>query len=827
MPVAAVDPIRRLLCLGLTAAGVFAAVAAALPSGAIASASPTKPGSIRPATASFEDPHLPAPRALDRQGLRSASLSDTPHPLAPGQLGPGVAQPSLLHRSGESVRDSSTRADVLYSTNWSGQILFGGSYSGIGGGWTVPAVAPSTSAQYSATWIGIDGTTSSTLIQTGTAQETSGGVTNYYAWVELLPGAEQTIVNAPVAPGDQIQAEIVETSLNVWTVQIADTTQGWMAGPQPLSYTTPGASVEWIEEAPTVGGSQSTLANFGAMTFTNLAASTVGTGSALFPMAMLNPGQTNIIAYPGPYDSATNSFSDFYGAPVPIVTSVTPSQGTTSGGTGATIQGDFLIGTTAVDFASTSASFTMNTDGSIATVSPAESLGTVDVTVTTPGGTSAPSAADRFTYVDPGVYVPLAPVRVCDTRAGNPSHLSGPAAQCSNGTAGERLASNGTVTFALPGSFGVPSSAVTAVVLNVTAAGASAAGYLTAFPAGESRPTASNLDFFPGHAVPNLAEVALGSGGAVSIFSPSPVDVVVDLEGYVTTTLQGGAGLYNALATPARICDTRGSNPSHLSGGATQCNPDVAPGSRDQLVTSTAPLAVTVAGNGGVPSTGVSAIVLNVTVTRPTAAGFVTAFPTGQTQPLASNLNYLAGQTVANRVIVPVGTNGQVTLASPTPTDVVVDVSGWYTATGGTTGAEFTPEVTPARICDTRGSNPSQLVAPSTQCNTNVASGSPANPLVAGAARTIQSTGIGDAPSGATAAVLNVTDIRPSAPSYLAVYPQGSPPSTSDVNPPVGGVQANLAVATLATAGSFQVFDGGSGTTNLVVDVAGWYTTPA
>ena len=203
----------------------------------------------------------------------------------------------------------------------------------------------------------------------------------------------------------------------------------------------------------------------------------------------------------------------------------------------------------------------------------------------------------------------------------------------------------------------------------------------------------------------------------------------------------------------------------------------------------------------------------------------MTAYPTGQARPVASNVNYAASETVANRVTVPLGTNGQVTLYSASPTDLVVDVSGWYTATGGGTGLEFTPEVSPVRICDTRGSNPSHLVSPSVQCNTNLSSGGPANPLIAGSARTIQASGLADVPSGASAAVLNVTDVAPTAPSYLTVYPQGNPPTTSDVNPPVGGVQANFTVATLAAAGSFNVVDRGSGTTNLVVDIAGWYSS--
>ena len=99
----------------------------------------------------------------------------------------------------------------------------------------------------------------------------------------------------------------------------------------------------------------------------------------------------------------------------------------------------------------------------------------------------------------------------------------------------------------------------------------------------------------------------------------------------------------------------------------------------------------------------------------------MTVYPAGTTRPGASNVNYVAGTAVGNRVTVPVSASGQVTLYATAATDIIVDVSGWFTATGGTTGAEFTPEVDPVRICDTRGSNPSGLVPPNTQCNTNIA----------------------------------------------------------------------------------------------------------
>ncbi len=218
-----------------------------------------------------------------------------------------------------------------------------------------------------------------------------------------------------------------------------------------------------------------------------------------------------------------------------------------------------------------------------------------------------------------------------------------------------------------------------------------------------------------------------------------------------------------------------------------------------------------------------SAALLNVTVAGATGPGFVTAYPAGAANPGSSNVNFGTGHVIANRVIVPVNpTTGQVTLLSATPTNIIVDVSGYYTAAGGT-GAEFTPEPAPVRICDTRGSNPPNLVVPYTQCNLDTSPGSPSQPIGSAASLTVQVSGLGYVPTGATAVVMNLTAVRPSAPGYLTVYPQGTPPTTSDVNPPVGGVLANLVVATLTPSGTLDVFNA-AGNTNMVSDVAGWYT---
>lgn len=99
--------------------------------------------------------------------------------------------------------------------------------------------------------------------------------------------------------------------------------------------------------------------------------------------------------------AATNADLFTYAdATLPAVTGVSPSTGPTAGGTQVTISGSGFTGATAVKFGDSAATFTLNSSSSITATSPARTAGTVDVTVTTPSGTSATSQADKFTYSD-------------------------------------------------------------------------------------------------------------------------------------------------------------------------------------------------------------------------------------------------------------------------------------------------------------------------------------------------------------------------------------------------------------------------------------------
>jgi hypothetical protein len=177
-----------------------------------------------------------------------------------------------------------------------------------------------------------------------------------------------------------------------------------------------------------------------------------------------------------------------------------------------------------------------------------------------------------------------------------------------------------------------------------------AAGFLTVYPCDASRPTASNLNYAPGQDTADAVIVGVAGDGTVCVFSSADTHVVVDVNGWF-----GPLGLARFSAgAPQRITDTRTTSKMVAAGGAL-----------------TVP----------VPDKSASVVVLNVTATGSWARGYVTAYPCGLGRPLASNLNFDPGQTVANAAVVPVGAGGAVCLFASEATHLVVDLDGAFQAT--------------------------------------------------------------------------------------------------------------------------------------------------
>lgn len=484
----------------------------------------------------------------------------------------------------------------------------------------------------------------------------------------------------------------------------------------------------------------------------------------------------------------------------PVVTGLTVSTGSTLGGTPVTVSGTGLTAATAVDFGSSPATIQGScTATSCDVLAPAGTPGPVVVTVTTPVATSSttPTAGNSYTYAVPSEpYHAVAPIRICDTRSGQTK------VACPGGTT---LGPDGTVTVSAAGNGGVPASGVTAVVVNVTATNTTAQSHLTVFPGGTDEPTASNLNWTANQTIPNLVTVALSPTGTFTAENyAGSADVIFDVEGYYAAG-NPGAGLYNALAVPARICDTRQGNPSGLSGIAlTQCE-GLAP-------SPTHSLTVTVDSLGGVPTSGVGAVVLNVTAVGATGSGYLTAYPAGQAVPLTSSVNFTAGTVVPNRVIVPVGAGGAVNILSSNGSpNVLVDVAGWFTdgSNASATGTQFTPAATPTRVCDTRTG-----VGYTTPCTGDT--------LHAGTTLPVTVAGVDGIPSGAVAVVANVTVANTTATSHLTISPaEQSIPTVSDLNWTAGKNVPNLVIATVGTNGQVNLTNY-AGSTDVVVDVVGW-----
>jgi hypothetical protein len=218
--------------------------------------------------------------------------------------------------------------------------------------------------------------------------------------------------------------------------------------------------------------------------------------------------------------------------------------------------------------------------------------------------------------------------------------------------------------------------------------------------------------------------------------------------------------------------------------------------------------AVQVTGLGGVPSTGVSAVVLNVTVTDTSASSYLTVYPScAGSPPNASNLNWVAGKTIANRVMVPVGSDGKVCMFNAAgSTDVIADVAGWFGDASSVMGTQEVGLATPCRVMDTRSGL-----------------GGYSTPFGAGVSRTLTVDGVCGVPSsGVAAVILNVTATDTSASSYFTVYPSGSPPNASDLNWTAGVTIPNLVLASVNASGQITIFNA-AGTVDGVVDVVGYF----
>ncbi len=241
------------------------------------------------------------------------------------------------------------------------------------------------------------------------------------------------------------------------------------------------------------------------------------------------------------------------------------------------------------------------------------------------------------------------------------------------------------------------------------------------------------------------------------------------------------------------------------------------PSGRTTPLPSGGEIALQVREIAGVPADA-TAVVLNVTVTEPTAGGFLTLYP-GGVRPNTSNLNFIPGQTVAGSVTATVAANDRIRIFNSFgTTHVIVDLTGWYgpTSTSGPATNRFTPLANPARAIDTR---------PGTLGYAEAAFGPSGwtTPVAGGAEIVVEVAGLGGVPADATGVILNVTVTEPTGGGFLTLYPNGvSRPSTSSINFVPGQTVANLVVSAVGSGGKVRLFNS-FGQTHMIVDTIGWF----
>ena len=271
-------------------------------------------------------------------------------------------------------------------------------------------------------------------------------------------------------------------------------------------------------------------------------------------------------------------------------------------------------------------------------------------------------------YAPPGqgglYYHPLPrPVRLLDTRPG--------ATACD--APGAPLQANASRTETARTTCGgviIPNDAQ-AVVGNATVVTPPAGGFITLYPSGAALPTVSNLNYLQGQIIPNAFTVTVGSDGAFNIFTPTSTHFIADITGYYSASAAPDSNevaglLFYPLSAPARLLDTRA--------GTTACFTPGAPLAANSVRTQQARGACA----GSTVPTSALAVLGNATVVTPTATGYIILYPSGATQPVVSNLNYLVGQIIPNAFNVTVGGDGAFNIFTPSQTHFIVDMSGYF-----------------------------------------------------------------------------------------------------------------------------------------------------
>ena len=257
------------------------------------------------------------------------------------------------------------------------------------------------------------------------------------------------------------------------------------------------------------------------------------------------------------------------------------------------------------------------------------------------------SVAANPVPTSPLSFIPVTPCRVADTRDA-PGQFGGPI-----------MSAGSTREFDVPASAcNIPANAL-AYAMNVTVVPDKALNYLTVWPTGELRPVVSTLNS-DGRIKANSTIVPAGKNGGMNVFVTDNTHVILDISGYFVPTNFSTSGLQFFPVTPCRIADTR------LTRGALG-GPSLQGTVKRDFPVLLSPCQI--------PASA-QAYSLNVTVVPQSFLLYVTMWPGGQPQPLASILNAPNATTTANAAIIPAGLNGTLSAYASSDTDLVIDING-------------------------------------------------------------------------------------------------------------------------------------------------------
>lgn len=355
-----------------------------------------------------------------------------------------------------------------------------------------------------------------------------------------------------------------------------------------------------------------------------------------------------------------------------------------------------------------------------------------------------------------------------------------------------RLSAGSETEIDVVGRGGIAADGTDAVVINVTAISPTERGFVTVYPCGE-RPLASSLNYgAAGAVVGNELIAKLSDSGSVCVYTSAETDLTIDSVGSVPS-----ASPLNSLA-PGRVLDTRVGDDVETVDGR---NEGEGPIVGDTFIE------LDLTRRAGVPSSGVEAVIMNVTAINPEGRGFVTVYPCGD-RPDASSLNFSsAGAVVGNELIAKVSDRGSVCLYASATTELTVDVVGYLS-----TGALTTP-LDPARILETRSDPSLTTVDGLFQGEGQVG----ADPVLE-----LDVTGRGGVPAfGVGSVIINITAINPDGRGFVTVYPCGDRPNASSLNFSAAGVVVgNELVAKVSGAGNVCVYS--STATHMTADIVGF-----